>query len=114
MARSTSTDPQIPDVSTLLAINGAVTLKQNAVFTQATIKPGTNPLAPADLAFEGDIDTGGSPESLTINGNANVDTFEAIGTTNPLSAVNRRSSSRVTLQQNVTTATLNRMMHPSR
>lgn len=99
-------NPQNGSGSGLLVISTPVTLNQNAVFTQATIQPGTNPLAAADLEFDGNIVTGGTPVSLTINGNTSFVRFEAIGSiANPLSLVNVASSSLVTLQQDVATTT---------
>jgi autotransporter-associated beta strand protein len=108
-------NPLSPSVTGVLVINSPVTLNQNVVFTQAAIMPGATLLPAADLEFDGNIVTGGTPESLTINGNANNDRFEAMGNVaNPLSLVNVASGTQVTLQQDVSTSTTQNYNAPVR
>src|SRR5207253_5671583 len=64
---------------------------------------------------DGNIIMAGTPKSLTIDGNANRDIFQAIGTAaNPLSFVNVTSGSQVTLQQDVATSTTQNYAAPVR
>ncbi|HZZ78984.1 MAG TPA: right-handed parallel beta-helix repeat-containing protein [Gemmataceae bacterium] len=85
---------------------GNVVLNQDTVFTQAPIPVAGNPtLAAANLAFSaGNIVTGGTPVSLTVNANNNYDIFDQIGTAaDKLSSFDVASGSLTELTQNIYT-----------